>query len=53
MRGSIRFVLGLIITMSAVGGVDNASDAELFACIAAAAIGLLIMASGTRALQRV
>ena len=50
MRGSIRAILGLIITMGAVGGLDN-PETPLLAGVAIAAVGLLIMASGVSAMK--
>jgi hypothetical protein len=52
MRGSIRAFTGLLITMGAVGGIDNATDSQLLGCIAIALIGLAIMASGTAAMNK-
>jgi len=51
MRGSIRVVAGLIVTMAAVGGIDRATDGQLLPCIAVALLGLLCMFSGTNAMQ--
>lgn len=49
MKGSIRTVLGLFITFGAVGGMD--AGESLLACTGLALVGLLIMASGVRALN--
>lgn len=46
MKGSIRSIVGLLITFGAVGGLDNATDAQLLPLVAIAAVGLAIMASG-------
>lgn len=51
MRGSIRVFAGLLVTMAAVGGIDNATDGNLLACVAIAILGLAVMASGTRAMN--
>ena len=45
----IRFFLGLIICMSAVGANDNASTGHI---VALAVIGLFIMQSGARSLAK-
>ena len=50
MRGSIRAILGLLIALAAAGGMDNATDSQLFLNVVVAAIGLVIMASGVRAM---
>jgi hypothetical protein len=49
MKGSIRVILGLLITFGAAGGIDAGND--LLACSVAAAAGLLMMYSGTRAMN--
>jgi hypothetical protein len=49
MKGSIRIILGFLITFGAVGGLDAGND--LLACSLAAAAGLLMMYSGTRAIN--
>ena len=49
MRGSIRMFLGLVVTMGAAGGLDNATNAQLLPCIAIAAVGLAVMMSGISA----
>lgn len=51
MRGSIRAIAGLIVTMAAAGGLDNATDAQLPMVMAIAAIGLFTMASGVFAMK--
>lgn len=53
MRGSIRMVAGLVITIAAAGGIDNATDAQLIGCVMIAALGLLMMASGIEASKRI
>lgn len=50
MRGSIRFIAGLLIAMGSVGGLDTGS-ATLTEGIIAAAIGLAIMYSGVKAMN--
>jgi len=51
MRGSIRAFVGLVITMGAAGGLDNATNAQLLPAMAIAAVGLAIMASGVSAMR--
>ena len=51
MKGSIRFVVGLMLTFGAVGGMENGTDAELPIQLAIAVVGLLVMYSGSRALK--
>jgi hypothetical protein len=52
MRGSIRAGVGFLVVFAAVGGIDNATNAQLFPLIAVAAVGLAIMYSGVRAMQK-
>lgn len=53
MKGSIRFIAGLLLAFGAVGGVEQSiTNTELFASIGAAVVGLLIMANGVSALKR-
>lgn len=47
MQGSIRIVMGLLLTMGAVGGIDAGND--LLACTALATAGLGLMFSGVNA----
>ena len=49
MKGSIRTIAGLILTMGATGGIENGS--ALLPCIALAAAGLATMASGVKAMK--
>ena len=49
MRGSIRAVVGFLITFGAVGADDSV---PLYLIIGVAAIGLAIMASGVAAIKR-
>lgn len=53
MKGSIRFFVGLILTMGVVGGLDTATDAQLFVLTGLAVVGLGMMYSGTKAMNRV
>jgi hypothetical protein len=51
MAGSIRFFVGLLVTFGAVGGMES-PEASLLIGTAIAAVGLLIMYSGVRAMKR-
>jgi hypothetical protein len=51
MKGSIRFILGLLVTWAAVGSMDSASGSQLALLVAIAAAGLYSMYSGAQALQ--
>ena len=53
MKGSIRAITGLIVTMAAAGGLDNATDAQLIPVILVAGLGLAIMYSGVKAMRTV
>jgi len=50
MKGSIRVIIGLLITLGAVGGIEN--DQSLAACGLLAVAGLLCMYSGVRAMNK-
>ena len=49
MQGSIRVILGLLITFGAVGAND---DASLLIAAVTAVAGLALMYSGVRAINR-
>ena len=49
MRGSIRTAVGFFLVFGAVGGLDNGSP--VVACVAIAAAGLALMASGVAAMK--
>lgn len=51
MKGSIRLVVGLLLVLGAVGGIDAGN--ELLPCVAVAIIGLFVMNSGVRAMEKV
>lgn len=56
MRGSIRMIVGLVVVMGAVGGMDNTMDSQvvqLLSLCAIAAVGLATMASGVSAMREV
>jgi hypothetical protein len=52
MKGSIRLVVGFLIVFGAVGGLDNPENPVL-AGIALAVVGLGLMYSGAKAMERV
>lgn len=52
MKGSIRLVVGFLIVFGAVGGLDNPENPVL-AGIALAVVGLGLMYSGVKAMERV
>jgi len=46
--GMLLVMLGLVLTMFGVGGVENSiTDSELLTSVAVSAVGLLIMWAGT------
>lgn len=52
MKGSIRFIVGLLIVFGAASSFEHAlKTTTLMLLILAAAFGLGIMASGTKALK--
>ena len=51
MQGTIRVILGLVVLMGVAGGIDVASDAELFVLLGLAIVGGALMYSGTKALN--
>ena len=52
MKGSIRFVLGLLIVMGAVGGLEAKPDAAIGTVVLLACIGLMVMKSGVDAMNQ-
>lgn len=50
MKGSIRFFLGLIVTMGAAGYIEQI-DSSILNGIITAGVGLILMASGVGALK--
>jgi len=53
MKGSIRFFLGFIVLFGAVGGIENSiTDVQLVQACGIALIGLLLMLSGSNALNK-
>ena len=51
MQGSIRVAVGFLIVFGAVGGMENNPEASLPALISLAVVGLLLMFSGTKAMN--
>ena len=51
MKGSIRAILGLIITLGAAGGLDTATDNQLVLVTSVALLGCLLMYSGVSAMK--
>ena len=53
MKGSIRFFMGMLIALGAVGGIEHsASNSELFYGLLVALTGLAIAYSGTKAMNQ-
>lgn len=52
MKGSIRVILGIFLVFGAIGGMDTVADA-LLAQVAIAVVGLGMMYSGSKAMERV
>jgi len=52
MKGSIRIIVGLLITMGAVGTLEVDPNASVLLQVAIAVVGLAIMYSGVVSMQR-
>jgi hypothetical protein len=52
MKGSIRVFIGFIVTFGAVGTLDYDPSASLLVQSGIAIVGLLVMLSGVRAMNR-
>jgi hypothetical protein len=52
MPGTIRVVVGMLIAMGSVGGIDTASDSKLVVLCVIASLGLSIMYSGVQAMRK-
>jgi heme O synthase-like polyprenyltransferase len=52
MRGSIRLIVGFLLVFGAVGGMDFGPAEFLLYQIAIAVIGLFMMSSGVKAMNR-
>ena len=48
----IRFILGLVIVLGAVGGMDNATDGELLPLLGITLVGLALMYFGTEKMKQ-
>lgn len=48
----IRFIFGFLLVFGAVGGMDNATDAQLLPLLAAAALGLVSMYYGVQKVKQ-
>lgn len=48
----IRVVIGFLMVFGAVGGMDNATDANLLPLVAIAVAGLAIMAAGVNKITK-
>ena len=51
MKGSIRAITGLLVSMLAAGGLDNATDSQLPVVILIAVVGIALMYSGVSAMK--
>jgi hypothetical protein len=52
MPGTIRVVVGLLVTMACVGGMDAATDSQLLVLVVVAGLAMFTMYSGVRAMQQ-
>ena len=48
----IRFIVGLLLVFGAVGGMDNATDVELYPLFGLALIGLALMHFGIEKIKQ-
>ena len=51
MKGSIRAITGLLVSLGAAGGLDNATDSQLPVVILVAVLGIGLMYSGVSAMK--
>ena len=51
MKGSLRVLIGFLMTYGAVGSLDFDPTADVVVAILLASVGLLIMFSGVQALR--
>jgi hypothetical protein len=51
MRGSIRAIVGFFIVFGAVGGLEHDPSSSVLLGVSLAAVGLLLMYSGVRAMN--
>ena len=47
----IRFIVGFLVVFGAVGGMDNATDAELLPLLGVTLVGLALMYFGTEKMK--
>lgn len=52
MQGTIRMALGFLIVFGSMGGMDNATDGQLFSLVPLAIAGLGLMFSGLDAMKK-
>ena len=48
----IRFIVGFLVVFGAVGGMDNATDGELFPLFGLALVGVALMYFGTEKMKQ-
>ena len=53
MKGSLRVIIGFLMTYGAVGSLDFDPTADVVVALLLASVGLLIMYSGVQALKGV
>ena len=53
MKGSLRVIIGFLMTYGAVGSLDFDPTADVVVAILLASVGLLLMFSGVQALKGV
>lgn len=51
MKGSIRFITGLLVTLGCVGGLETNPDVSALTYLLISGLGLFIMYSGVKALN--
>ena len=52
MKGSIRFIAGLLVVFGVAGGLDTATDSQLLTLMGIAVVGFAVMYSGVRAMNK-
>ena len=53
MRGTIRALIGFLLVFGSAGGIDNATDSELLLLAGIAAMGMMLMFSGVKAMKEI
>lgn len=51
MKGSIRVITGLLVSIAAAGSLDNAADNQLPVVVLVAVLGIAVMYSGVSAMK--